>query len=64
MDNRIEVSDELKQLYRILKSLDDNENLNNYHYVRFLVREGRDRDYMHLLLEVLRKMESGGYKFD
>lgn len=64
MDNRIEVSDELKQLYRILKSLDNNENLNNYHYVRFLVREGRDRDYMHLLLEVLRKMESGGYKFD
>jgi hypothetical protein len=64
MDNRIEVSDELKQLYKILKSLDNNENLNNYHYVRFLVREGGGRDYMYLLLEVLKKMESRGYKFD
>ncbi len=64
MDNKIEVSEELKQLYEILKILNKNENNINNHYTRFLIRGGGGRDYMGLLLDVLKKMERKGYKFD
>ena len=64
MDDRIEVSEELKQLYEILKSLNDDRNINNYYYLRFLTRERISEDYMNSLLNILKKMENKGFKFD
>lgn len=64
MDNeRIEVSEELKELYRLIKKLDSNENNSAYHYFKFIVRNG-DRDYLFLLFNVLKEMEKKGYIFD
>ncbi len=64
MNDRIEVSEELKQLYEILKSLNDDRNINNYYYLRFLTRERISEDYMNSLLNILKKMENKGFKFD
>ena len=64
MDNeRIEVSEELKELYKLIKKLDSNENNSAYHYFQFIVMNG-DRDYLFLLFNVLKEMEKKGYIFE
>ena len=64
MDNeRIEVSEELKELYRLIKKLDSNENNSAYHYFKFIVRSAH-RDYLFLLFNVLKEMEKKGYIFE
>lgn len=58
----MEVSEELKQLYKLLKELKEG-NGTDYCYLKFIVQKCH-RDEMFLLLEQLRAMERDGYKFD
>ena len=60
--NNIEVSQELKDLYKLLNKLDSDGN-SSYHYLRYIVRNG-ERDYLYLLLNILKDMEKKGYNFD
>lgn len=58
----MEVSEELKQLYKLIKELKEGNGA-DYHYLKFLV-QSTERDAMYLLLKQLEKMEKQGYKFD
>lgn len=62
MNNNIEVSQELKDLYKLLNKL-DSDGKSSYHYLRHIVRNG-ERDYLYLLLNILKDMEKKGYNFD
>ena len=58
----MEVSEELKQLYKLLKELKEG-NGSDYHYLKFLV-QNTERDAMYLLLKQLEQMRTKGYDFD
>ena len=58
----MEVSEELKQLYKLLKELKEGNGA-DYHYLKFIVQKCH-RDEMFLLLQQLRAMERDGYLFD
>ena len=62
MENKIEVSEELKELYNLLVKL-DTDGKSSYHYLRFIVQNSH-RDYLGLLLNVLKEMIKKGYNFD
>ena len=57
----MEISNELKQLYKLLKDIKSN-NGSDYHYLRQLVMN-TECDYMAMLLQQLEKMNKN-YKMD
>ena len=59
----MEVSEELKQLYKLLKELKQGDGNSDYHYLKFLV-QNTERDAMGLLLKQLEQMKIKGYNFD
>ena len=59
----MEVSKELKQLYKLLKELKEGDGSSDYHYLKFLV-QNTERDAMGLLLKQLEQMKIKGYNFD
>ena len=58
----MEVSEELKQLYKLLKEIKEG-NASDYCYLRYIV-QNTERDAMYLLLQQLNKMQEKGYKFE
>lgn len=59
----MEVSNELKQLYKLLKELKEGDGSSDYHYLKFIV-QNVERDAMFLLLKQLEQMRTKGYDFD
>lgn len=57
----MEVSNELKQLYKLLKDIKSN-NGSDYHYLKFIVQKCH-KDEMYLLLKQLEEMNEY-YKMD
>ena len=58
----MEVSEELKQLYKLLKEIKEG-NGSDYCYLRYIV-QNTERDAMYLLLKQLEKMKTKGYSLD
>ena len=58
----MEVSEELKQLYKLLKEIKEG-NGSDYCYLRYIV-QNTERDAMYLLLKQLEQMKTKGYSFD
>ena len=58
----MEVSEELKQLYKLLKEIKEG-NASDYCYLRYIV-QNTERDAMYLLLKQLEQMKTKGYSFD
>ena len=58
----MEVSEELKQLYKLLKEIKEG-NGSDYCYLRYIV-QNTERDAMYLLLKQLEQMRIKGYDFD
>lgn len=58
----MEVSEELKQLYKLLKSINESNGA-EYHYLKFLVMN-TETNHLYLLLKQLEKMKIKGYSLD
>lgn len=58
----MEVSEELKQLYKLLKSINESNGA-EYYYLKFLVMN-TETNHLYLLLKQLEKMKTKGYSLD